>query len=388
MRRVLDHRPFSWLVLLAGSAACARGGRGVNPAAGVRQASFGTTPQGEVVSVYTLKNAHGMEVRVIDYGGIIVSLRVPDRAGHFDDIVLGFDSLEAYLRASPYFGAIVGRYGNRIARGRFTLEGRTYTLATNNGPNHLHGGLKGFDKVVWGVSPFERQDSVGLLLRYTSPDGEEGYPGTLHAMVTYTLTEGNELIFDYHATTDRATPVNLTQHSYFNLAGNGRADVLGHMVTLNADSFTPVDSTLIPTGEIRSVAGTTFDFRAPAAIGARIEQEDEQLRYGRGYDHTFVLNTGGDEPGQGAKLAARVSEPSGGRVMEIYTTEPGLQFYSGNFLDGTLRGKNGVRYGRRSGFAMETQHFPDSPNRPQFPSTILLPGREYRSRTVLRFTVR
>ncbi len=340
------------------------------------------------MSTYTLKNAHGLEVRVLDYGGIIVSLRVPDRVGNFDDIVLGFDSLADYLRVSPYFGAIVGRYGNRIARGRFTLDGRTYTLATNDGPNHVHGGLNGFDKVVWGVSPFERQDSVGLLLRYTSPDGEEGYPGTLHATVTYTLTEANELIFDYHATTDRATPVNLTQHSYFNLAGNGRADVLGHMVTLNADSFTPVDSTLIPTGEIRSVAGTPFDFRTPAAIGARIDQDDEQLRYARGYDHNFVLNQRGDDRRAGATPAARVYEPSSGRVMEIYTTEPGLQFYSGNFLDGTLRGKKGARYGRRSGLAMETQHFPDSPNHSQFPSTILVPGREYRSRTVLRFNVR
>lgn len=340
------------------------------------------------MGTYTLKNNNGIELRILDYGGIIVSLKVPDRTGQLDDVVLGFDSLADYQRASPYFGAIIGRYGNRIARGRFTLDGHAYTLATNNGPNHLHGGLKGFDKVVWDVSPLERQDSVGLVFRYTSPDGEEGYPGTLRTTVTYMLTEESELIFDYHATTDRPTPVNLTQHSYFNLAGDGRADVLGHVVTLNAHSFTPVDSTLIPTGEIRSVERTPFDFRTPATIGARIDQDDEQLRYGRGYDHNFVLNQSGDDRRAGATLAARVYEPSSGRVMEIYTTEPGLQFYSGNFLDGTLRGKNGVRYGRRSGFAMETQHFPDSPNRPQFPSTILEPGREYRSRTVLRFTVR
>jgi aldose 1-epimerase len=324
-----------------------------------------------------------MELRVINYGGIILSLQVPDRNGRFEDVVLGYDSLADYERTSPYFGAIIGRYGNRIARGRFTLDGRTYALATNNGPNHLHGGAKGFDKVIWDVTPFERGDLVGLVFRYTSPDGEEGYPGTLQATVTYTLTDRNELIFDYHATTDRATPVNLTQHSYFNLAGDakGGGDILGHVLTLNADRFTPVTSTLIPTGEIRSVAGSPFDFRAPTAIGARIAQDDEQLRFGRGYDHNFVLNTGSDT------LAARVYEPSSGRVMEVSTTEPGLQFYSGNFLDGTLRGKYGVVYRHRYGFAMETQHYPDSPNKPGFPSTILRPGEQYRSRTIYKFTV-
>jgi len=340
------------------------------------------------VSQYTLKNAHGMELRVLDYGGIIVSLAVPDRTGRVDDVVLGFDRLQAYERSSLYFGAIIGRFGNRIARGRFTLDGRTYMLATNDGPNHLHGGVKGFDKVVWKVSPFERQDSTGLVLRYTSPDGEEGYPGTLRTTVTYTLTDGNELIFDYEATSDRATPVNLTQHSYFNLAGDGRGDVLDHVLTLKAHSFTPVDSTLIPTGEIRSVAGTPFDFRAPTAIGARIGQDDEQLRYGGGYDHNFVLDKDRAEQRGAAMLAARVYEPSSGRLMEVFTTEPGVQFYSGNFLDGMLTGKRGTVYPRRSGFALETQHFPDSPNHPDFPSTILAPGREYRSRTLLRFGVR
>jgi aldose 1-epimerase len=339
------------------------------------------------VRQYTLKNTHRMELRVLDYGGIIVSLAVPDRTGRVDDVVLGFDRLEDYERSSPYFGAIIGRFGNRIARGRFTLDGRTYTLATNDGHNHLHGGVKGFDKVVWEVSPFERQDSTGLVLRYTSSDGEEGYPGTVRSTVTYTLTEGNELIFDYEATSDRATPVNLTHHSYFNLAGEGERDVLGHVLTLNANSFTPVDSTLIPTGEIRSVAGTPFDFRAPTAIGARIGQDDEQLRYGRGYDHNFVLDKDPDVPAS-TTLAARVYEPSSGRVMEVHTTEPGLQFYSGNFLDGTLRGKKGSVYSARSGFTLETQHFPDSPNHPDFPSTILAPGREHRSRTLLRFGVR
>jgi aldose 1-epimerase len=349
---------------------------------------FGTTDRGETVRLYTLKNAHGIELTVLDYGGIIVSLKAPDRTGKLDDIVLGHDSLAGYERASPYFGAIIGRYGNRIARGRFTLDGRTYTLATNNGPNHLHGGVRGFDKVVWDVAPFEGADSVGLILRYTSRDGEEGYPGTLHATVTYTLTSRNELIFDYLAATDRATPVNLTQHSYFNLAGDGRGDILGHVVTLNADHFTPVDSTLIPTGEIKSVAGTPFDFRSPTPIGARIDADDVQLRYGRGYDHNFVLNKGGKGGTDGdMTLAGRVYEPTSGRVMEIYTTEPGLQFYSGNFLDGTLLGKKGVVYRHRYGFAMETQHFPDSPNKPGFPSTILAPGGEYRSRTIYTFSV-
>ena len=373
-----------WVYLiLACSGACARSAPRPQP--------FGTTQRGEAVSVYTLKNAHGIELRVLDYGGIIVSLKVPDRTGRLDDVVLGYDSLAGYERASPYFGAIIGRYGNRIALGRFSLDGRTYTLATNNGPNHLHGGVRGFDKVVWNVAPFEGPDSVGLILRYASRDGEEGYPGTLQATVTYPLTNRNELVFDYHATTDRATPVNLTQHSYFNLAGDGRGDILGHVVTLNADHFTPVDSTLIPTGEIESVVGTPFDFRSPTPIGARIDADDIQLRYGRGYDHNFVLNKGG-KGGKGGTagdmtLAGRVYEPTSGRMMEISTTEPGLQFYTGNYLDGSLHGKQGVVYRHRYGFAMETQHFPDSPNKPGFPSTILRPGAEYRSRTMYAFSV-
>ena len=385
MHPILDRRPSRWLVIVALSAGCAGGG------GGIARKPFGSTQRGEAVSAYTLKNAHGIELQVLDYGGIIVSLRAPDRTGRLADVVLGFDSLADYQRGSPYFGALIGRYGNRIARGRFTLEGRTYALATNNGPNHLHGGVRGFDKVVWSVTPFERADSAGLVLNYTSPDGEEGYPGTLRATVTYTLTNANELIFDYHATTDRATPMNLTQHSYFNLAGDGTGDILGHVVTINADRFTPVDSTLIPTGEIRSVAGTPFDFRTPTPIGARIDQDDQQLRYGRGYDHNFVLDKGGiggkGGIGEDMTLAARVYEPTSGRVMEISTTEPGLQFYSGNFLDGTLRGKQGVVYRHRYGFAMETQHFPDSPNKPAFPSTILRPGEDYRTRTIYRFGV-
>lgn len=333
--------------------------------------------------MYTLKNANGVEVRAINYGGIILSLRVPDREGRFEDVVLGFDSLQDYLENPPYFGAIIGRYGNRIAHGRFTLDRQSYTLARNNGPNHLHGGLKGFDKVEWDAAPFENEEGSGLIFSYTSPDGEEGYPGTLAVRVTYTLTDENELIFDYLATTDRATPVNLTQHSYFNLSG-GERDILDHVVMLNADHFTPVDSTLIPTGEIRSVAGTPFDFRTPTPIGARIEQDDPQLGHATGYDHNFVLNRNG---AQAPTLAARVYEPTSGRMLEVYTTEPGLQFYSGNFLDGTLQGNNGIAYERRYGLAMETQHFPDSPNQPSFPSTILRPGEEYRSRTIYRFSV-
>jgi aldose 1-epimerase len=376
---------FGWSMMLAWGTAC--GGGVARQAASVAREPFGTTDRGDAVSVYTLKNAHGMEVRATDYGGIILSLRVADRDGRFDDVVLGYDSLKDYVRASPYFGAIIGRYGNRIAGGRFSLDGRTYTLARNNGPNHLHGGLRGFDKVVWGVEPFESRDGVGLVLQYASPDGEEGYPGTVQAQVTYTLTDRNELIFDYHATTDRATPVNLTQHSYFNLAGDGKRDILGHVVTLNADHFTPVDSTLIPTGEIKSVTGTPFDFRTATPIGARIDGDDEQLRHGRGYDHNFVLNKGGTGGTGDPTLAARVYEPSSGRVMEIYTTEPGVQFYSGNFLDGTLQGKNGVVYRRRYGFAMETQHFPDTPNQPAFPSVIVRPGEEYRSRSIYKFAV-
>src|SRR5256885_4826510 len=278
MHSILDRTPSRWLLIVALSAGCAGGG------GGIARKPFGSTQRGEAVSAYTLKDAHGIGLQVLDYGGIIVSLRAADRTGRLADVVLGFDSLGAYERGSPYFGAVIGRYGNRIARGRFTLEGRTYTLATNNGPNHLHGGVRGFDKVVWSVTPFERGDSVGLVLNYTSPDGEEGYPGTLRATVTYTLTNANDLIFDYHATTDRATPVNLTQHSYFNLAGDGKGGILGHVVTINADRFTPVDYTLIPTGVLKRVAGMPFDFRSPTPIAACIDQADLHLTYRPGTD--------------------------------------------------------------------------------------------------------
>jgi len=357
-------------------------GQATKKKASVARAAFGHTPDGQAVELFTLTNARGTEVRAISYGGIIVSLRVPDRAGRLGDVVLGHDSLEGYLKAPSYFGCIVGRYGNRIAKGQFTLDGRTYHLATNNGANHLHGGKRGFDKVVWTADPFENASGVGVVFTYTSPDGEEGYPGNLKARVTYTLTDRDELSFEYVATTDKATPVNLTQHSYFNLAGEGTRDVLDHRLTIDADRFTPVDATLIPTGELAPVAGTPLDFRAPTAVGARIEQKDEQLVRGGGYDHNFVLN----RKGPGLARVIRLAEPTSGRVMEVSTTEPGVQFYSGNFLDGSVTGKSGHVYRRRYGLCLETQHFPDSPNHPSFPSTILRPGGEYRSKTVLAFS--
>jgi aldose 1-epimerase len=350
----------------------------------VTRAPFGRTPDGEAVESFTLTNAHGIELRAISYGGIIVSLRVPDRDGRLDDVVLGHDDLAGYLAKPSYFGAVVGRYGNRIAGGRFTLDGHTYSLATNNGPNHLHGGVRGFDKRVWKAEPFERPGTAGLVLTRTSPDGEEGYPGNLAVRVTYTLTDRDEVGFEYFATTDKPTVVNLTQHSYFNLAGDGKRDVLGHELMIDADRFTPVDKTLIPTGVLAPVAGTPFDFRKPAAIGARIGADDEQIRNGGGYDHNFVLN----RRGKGLTPTIRVFEPTTGRTLDIATTEPGVQFYSGNFLDGSVTGKAGHVYGKRYGFCLETQHFPDSPNHPGFPSTVLRPGREYRSKTVLTFGIR
>ncbi len=349
----------------------------------ITSAPFGATPDGEPVDLFTMTNPNGIEVRAITFGGIIVSLRTPDRDGRLGDIVLGFDALDGYLAGSPYFGSIIGRYGNRIAGGRFTLDGETFTLVTNNGPNHLHGGVRGFDKVVWSGEPFQSSTAVGVVLTYTSPDGEEGYPGTLRVRVTYTLTDSDELIVDYLATTDRPTPVNLTQHSYFNLAGAGSGDILAHELMVAASAYTPVDSGLIPTGEIATLEGTPFDFRMPTAIGARIEQDDAQLRNGLGYDHNFVL----DRSGVGLQHATRVTEPTTGRTLDILTTEPGLQFYSGNFLDGTITGKDGHVYGHRSGFCLEAQHYPDSPNQPSFPSTILRLGEEYRTRTVMAFGV-
>ena len=370
------------------AAACARRDRDRAPddqaalkggiAMDVFKGAFGTLPDGRGVEVYTLVNKNGLKARLTDYGATLVELTAPDRDGRFGDIVLGFDSLEGYLKSSPYFGCIVGRYGNRIAKGRFTLDGVEYELATNNGANHLHGGIVGFDKVLWTAEPISTAGARGVKFGYLSPDGEEGYPGNLRVAVTYLLTDENELSIRYEAETDRATPVNLTHHSYFNLAGQGNGDILGHELTLFAPSYTPVDNGLIPTGEIAPVAGTPFDFGKPAAIGARIAQVPG------GYDHNFVL------AGGGGKLvrAATVYEPAMGRVMEISTTEPGIQFYAGNFLDGTISGKGGKVYDKHYGFCLETQHFPDSPNQPGFPSTILRPGSKYQSLTVHKFSAK
>ena len=347
----------------------------------VKEAPFGKTADGTPVEIYTLRNSHGMEATIMTYGGTVTSLKVPDKNGKFGDVVLGYNQLPGYLTNSPFFGALIGRYGNRIAKGKFTLDGQTYTLATNNAPNHLHGGVKGFDKVVWTAKPVETFYGPGLELTYLSKDGEEGYPGSLSVKAIYAVTEKNELLVQFTATTDKDTICNLTHHSYFNLRGSG--DVLDHVVQINADKFTPTDSTAIPTGELKPVAGTPFDFRQPTAIGARIgETNDEQIAFGKGYDHNWVLNKAPNE----LFLAARVFEPTTGRVMEVYTTSPGLQFYSGNFLDGTIKGKGGQVYQFRDGFCMEPQCFPDSPNHPNFPTTELKPGETYKNTIIYKFS--
>jgi aldose 1-epimerase len=348
----------------------------------VRQETFGKTADGKSVDLYTLTNSNGLEVRAMTYGGIIVSMRVPDRKGKLADIVLGHDDFDGYLVNPPYFGAIVGRYANRIANGTFTLDGVKYTLPKNDGQNTLHGGLIGFNKVIWEAKEFKNEKGVGVAFNYLSKDGEEGFPGNLKVKVSYTLTNENQLIIDYEATTDKATPLNLTQHTYFNLAGEGNGDILAHEVMLNADRFTPADKTLIPTGEIRPVKGTPLDFTTPTTIGARINDNYEQLVIGHGYDHNFVIK----RKDNSLTLAARAREPNSGRVLEVFTTEPAVQLYSGNFLDGTLVGKQGHAYKKREGFCLETQHFPDSPNHPDFPSTILRPGTTFRSQTVFKFS--
>jgi aldose 1-epimerase len=348
----------------------------------VEKQDFGKTKAGTPVDLYVLTNANGVQAKIATYGGIVTELHVPDRDGKLADVVLGFDNLQSYLAGHPFFGTITGRVANRIAKGKFTLDGKEYKLAVNNGPNSLHGGLQGFDKKVWKAEPIEASDGVGVKLSYLSKDGEEGYPGNLSVTVTYTLTNQNELRIDYQATTDKATPVNLTNHSYFNLAGaKSGSDVLGHELTLEADHYTPADETLIPTGEIQSVKGTPLDFTTPHTIGERIAQLPKSIG---GYDHNFVLNSGGKK----LALAARVREPKTGRIMETYTTEPGVQLYTANFMDGSTKGKGGVRYGKHAGLCLETQHFPDSINQPKFPSVVLRPGQEYKTTTIYKFTAK
>jgi aldose 1-epimerase len=344
----------------------------------VTKQPFGKTPDGTSVDVYTLKDG-ALEARIITYGGIVISLKVPDKSGKSADVVLGYDSLDGYLAKSPYFGAIIGRYGNRIAGGKFTLDGKTYSIPPNDGPNALHGGPRGFDKVVWKA----KQIPHGIELSHVSPDGDQGFPGTLSAVVRYTL-DGKDLKIEYSATTDKNTVLNLTNHSYFNLAGQGNGDILKHEVKLNAGRFTPVNDVLIPTGELATVQGTPFDFRKSTAVGARINDDNEQLRRGKGYDHNWVLDSGGGKLAE----AAEVYEPTTGRVMQVWTDQPGVQFYTGNFLDGTITGKDGKVYEQRSALCLETQHFPDSPNHPNFPSTELKPGQKYHTVTIYRFSSR
>jgi len=332
--------------------------------------------KGKEVLLFTLKNNNGLIAKITNYGGIVTSLLVPDKNGNFDDVVLGYDNLEGYLKETPYFGAIVGRYANRIAKGKFILDGVEYKLAVNNGPNHLHGGIIGFDRVVWDVEEFISEEGVGVKLHYLSKDGEEGYPGNLNIKVCYTLTNKNELKIEYTATTDKATPINLSHHSYFNLAGTSGKDILNHKLWIDADKYTVVDETLIPTGELRNVTGP-MDFRVPTKVGERIDKVEG------GYDHNYVLNNEGNYG-----KVAELSEPETGRVMEVFTSEPGMQFYSGNFLDGSITGKKGMVYTKHFGLCLETQHFPDSPNQPEFPNTILRPGETYKQETVYKFLVR
>ena len=350
----------------------------------MQKQAFGKTADGQAVDLYTLTNKNGMEVAISNYGGTVVSLKAPDNKGKFDDIVLGYDKVKDYEAGKAYFGAIIGRYGNRIGKAKFSIGKSNYTLATNNGENTLHGGNVGFNRRVWTAKDVSGPTGAALELIYLSKDGEEGFPGNLSCKVVYTLTEQNSLKIDYSATTDKETVVNLTNHSYFNLTGQGNGDILQHHLLLHADRFTPVDAGLIPTGELRPVKGTPFDFLKPTAIGARINQDEEQIKLGMGYDHNFVLNRG--IKNGALALAAVVHEPTTGRVLEVWTTEPGVQFYTGNFLDGTGTGKGGKPYARRTAFCLETQHFPDSPNHPAFPSTLLKPGAHYRTTTVYKFS--
>ena len=345
----------------------------------MRKEKFGTMPDGREVQRFILTNKNGVEIHVINYGGIISHLMAPDRNGKLEDIVLGYDSLNGYLEASPFFGALIGRYGNRIAEGKFTLEGKTYTLVQNNNGQHLHGGTKGFDKVFWDIAELKSDSGMAIRLSYLSKDMEEGYPGNLNVTVDYTLTDDNELKIDYSATTDKATVVNLTQHTYFNLSGNATRDITDHILTLNADEYIPVTKVLIPQGKPAPVANTPFDFNTPTRIGQRINDAHEQLKLAGGYDHCWVLS------GEGMKTAGTLYDSTTGRTVEVRTTEPGIQFYSGNFLDGTITGKGGTVYKHRYGLCLETEHFPDSPNQPQFPSVVLRPGETYKTQTIYKF---
>lgn len=352
------------------------------PMVTIEKEAYGTTPEGEVVDLFRMQNENGMEISVITYGGIITSWTAPDRNGNYQDINLGYTSLDQYIESNPYFGAIIGRYGNRIAGGKFSLDGTDYTLATNDGSNHLHGGLKGFDKVVWSAEAQPGEGQASLKLSYTSADMEEGYPGELTVVVTYTLTNDNSLVVDYQAETTRPTIVNLTQHAYFNLSGDFSRTILDHEIQIQANEYLPVDETLIPTGELAPVGGTPFDFRIAKAIGKEIEEEDDQLIKGKGYDHCWVLT------GTGNRKVASAYHPASGRYLEVFSNEPAIQFYSGNFLDGTLPAKGGGTYGHRTGFCLETQHYPDSPNQPAFPSVRLNPGETYSSQTTFKLSAK
>ncbi len=378
--RISRRRFGAAVAALAGTASFTEAQHRVNS---MNKQSWGTTSRGEQVDLYTLRNSSGVEATITTYGGRLVTLKTPDREGHFADIVLGFDDLQPYLGNNPFFGALVGRYANRIANGQFELAGHTYTLAKNNGPNTLHGGLVGFDKKVWKGEEASANGTHMLHLTYVSPDGEEGFPGTLTTAVTYSLNDNNELKLEYEARTDKKTVVNLTNHSYFNLSGEGSGQILDHVVTINADRFTPVNSDLIPTGELKSVEGTPFDFRKPMAVGSRIKDNDQQLKYGDGYDMNYVVNGSGDTP----RFAARAMSPKSGRVLEVQTTQPGIQFYTGNHLPNGIKGKGGAMYKYRDALCFETQHFPNSPNQPNFPTTELNPGERFHQVTIFKFSV-
>ena len=370
------------VALAASLGITALAGKSAEMAKSMEKKVFGTTADGKTAELYTLKNKSGMQVSITNFGATVVSIMVPDKAGKVADVALGYDDLAGYELNKNYLGVLVGRYGNRIAHGKFSIDGTEYTLAKNNGDNSLHGGIKGFNKALWKAKDVSNGGEAAVEMKYVSKDGEEGYPGNLSVTVIYTLTNKNELKIDYSATTDKKTVVNLTNHTYFNLAGQGNGDILKQELMIDADTFTPVDAGLIPTGELKKVEDTPFDFRKPTAIGARIDASDEQIKLGGGYDHNFVVNR---KAATGLSLAARVSDAASGRTMEVWTTEPGVQFYTGNFLDGSFKGKGGITYQKRTAFCLETQHFPDSPNHPSFPTTLLKPGEKYHTTTVYKF---